>query len=538
MPQVKLAAVSIMLPLALWCSIAAAQEQQADCVVNTSSQAAAQTQRLHLLFAVPPGDVYGPYVPYTGPLLDIASSEFANVPSKVCGPPNVQSASNNSSLRMPPPPKPELQKEEVYGPYVPYKAPVLTTEPKAEVADLQPPPCYTASAQMAHSASQQTSLSLKPQPQPDEVYGPYVPYVPLARSVAAPKVETAEVQPPACVALTVQTASNTPPASLSSAVQPQHEEVYGPYVPYVAPISSVVAPKIQTVAASPVACDPGIPQAHNDTAILSATPENLSGIANPPDTAATTQPAGNDLVATLNAPATSELVRLAPPPLAAKEPPPVRPFHSVAFGLKADTLGGGAELATPLARNFNLRSSINAFAFDYPFSIHGLNYDARLHLKSSETVVDWFPLHGSFHVSPGFLYSKNALSATTSAEPGRSFTLGTQAFVNSVDDPIRGNASVVFPHKIAPMLLLGFGNIIPRSGRQLTFPIEFGAAYTGAPQINVNLAGTACTPQGCANFATNAQAQTYLKQEVHDLNEDLKKFPVFPIVSFGVAYHF
>ncbi|MGH9596701.1 MAG: hypothetical protein ACRD3K_07885, partial [Edaphobacter sp.] len=323
-----------------------------------------------------------------------------------------------------------------------------------------------------------------------------------------------------------------------------------PYVPYVAPISSAFAPKLQAVATSSVACDPGITQtAHNDPPVLSPAPDNPTGTAAPPDTAATTQPPGNDLAATLNASAaiaptlgavssSSEFVRLAPPPLAAKEPRPIRPFRSVAFGLKADTLGGGAELATPLAHNFNLRSSINAFAFDYPFSIDGLNYDARFHFKSSETVVDWFPFHGSFHISPGILYFKNALTATTVVGAGKSFTLGSQPFVNSVDDPVRGNATVIFPRKTAPMLLFGFGNIIPRSGRHLSFPIEFGAAYTGAGQISVNLVGTACTPQGCANFATNVAAQNHLKQEVHDLNEDLKKFPIFPIVSFGVAYHF
>ncbi|MEO6806963.1 MAG: hypothetical protein ABI286_01425 [Edaphobacter sp.] len=521
MSHSKLAAVSMMLPLALWCSVAAAQEQQTDCVVNATSQSVAQTQRLHLLFAIPPGDVYGPYVPYTGPLLDIASSEFSSAPSKVCAPSNVQTASNNSSQRMPQP-KPELQKEEVYGSYVPYKAPVAATPPQSEVVDVQPPPCYTASAQLVHSASQLASASLnpQPQPQPDEVYGPYVPYVPPTQSVAVPKVETAAVQPPACVTLTVETASNTKqPTSLLSVGQPQHEEVYGPYVPYVAPISSAFAPKLQAVATSSVACDPGITQtAHNDPPVLSAAPA---------------------IAPTLGAvSSTSEFVRLAPPPLAAKEPRPIRPFRSVAFGLKANTLGAGAELATPMAHNFNLRSSINAFAFDYPFSIDGLNYDARFHFKSSETVVDWFPLHGSFHISPGVLYFKNALTATTVVGPGKSFTLGSQPFVNSVDDPVRGNATVIFPRKIAPMLLFGFGNIIPRSGRHLSFPIEFGAAYTGAGQISVKLVGTACTPQGCANFATNVEAQNHLKQEVHDLNEDLKRFPIFPIVSFGIAYHF
>ena len=39
-------------------------------------------------------------------------------------------------------------------------------------------------------------------------------------------------------------------------------------------------------------------------------------------------------------------------------------------------------------------------------------------------------------------------------------------------------------------------------------------------------------------FVSNQEAQTYLKQEVHNLNEDLKRYPVFPIVSLGVSYRF
>jgi hypothetical protein len=88
------------------------------------------------------------------------------------------------------------------------------------------------------------------------------------------------------------------------------------------------------------------------------------------------------------------------------------------------------------------------------------------------------------------------------------------------------------------MLLFGFGNIIPRNGSHFSFPVEFGAAYTGAPQMSVSLNGTACTKDGCADFGTNTQAQTFLKQEVNDLNSDLRSFPFYPIVSIGVAYHF
>jgi hypothetical protein len=234
----------------------------------------------------------------------------------------------------------------------------------------------------------------------------------------------------------------------------------------------------------------------------------------------------------------SAYVRIAPAPPTAKQSPSIRPFRSVGVGFTANSLGASVEVATPVSRSFNLRSSVNVFAFDYPFTIDGVNYDARLHLKSSGTMLDWFPLHRGFHISPGVLYVKNALTSGASVGAGQTFVLGSQTYINSVDDPVGGSAMVVFPRKVAPMLLLGFGNIIPRSGRHLSFPVEFGAAYTGAPVISVTLNGTACSQHGCLAFAQNQEAQASVQQEVYKLNENLKRLPVYPIVSMGVAYHF
>jgi hypothetical protein len=234
----------------------------------------------------------------------------------------------------------------------------------------------------------------------------------------------------------------------------------------------------------------------------------------------------------------SAYVRPVPVPRAPKKPFTVRPFRSAAVSVKVNTLGGSAELATPISRTLNLRSSFSFVAFNYPFSIDGVRYDARLHLRSSGTTLDWFPFRGGFHISPGMLYAKNTLSAPASVNPGQNFELGSQPFVNSVDDPVHGTSAVVFPHSIAPMLVVGLSNIIPRSGRHLSVPFEIGAAYTGAPQINVTLSGTACTTQGCVSFADNKEAQESLKQEVHNLNENLKRVPVYPILSLGLAYRF
>lgn len=225
-------------------------------------------------------------------------------------------------------------------------------------------------------------------------------------------------------------------------------------------------------------------------------------------------------------------------PSAAKQPRPMRPFSTFALGFKANTLGAGVELATPLSRSFNLRTSLNIFSFEHPLNIDGVDYNAKLNFSSGQLNLDWFPEHGGFHVSAGMVYLRNNLSAIAGVPPGQYFELGDQGFTNSVDDPFTGTATVIYPRKIAPSLMLGFSNILPRNGKHLSMPYEFGVVYTGQPRVNVDLHGTACTYEGCFNIKTNAEAQQSLKQEIDKLNKSLKNFPVYPIISLGLAYRF
>jgi hypothetical protein len=265
---------------------------------------------------------------------------------------------------------------------------------------------------------------------PGDVYGAYVPYVGPA-------------QPTACATPSTQAARSSSPLPNSSAVQKQQPDSLIKSISLNLPASNDAAQKQQ--------------------------PDNLIksislNLAQPATNLA--QPASNDLALASNAatdgsPAGTGYVRPVPLHRAATIPQEIRPFRSLAIGFKADTLGLGVEFATPMAYRINLRSSINFFAFNYPFNIDGVNYNARLHFKSSETTVDWFPRgEGGFHISPGILYVKNTLSAPASVGPGQTFVLGSQAFINSVDDPVNGTSSVVYSRKFAPMLLLGYGNII------------------------------------------------------------------------------
>jgi hypothetical protein len=221
-----------------------------------------------------------------------------------------------------------------------------------------------------------------------------------------------------------------------------------------------------------------------------------------------------------------------------KGPNEPRPFHSLSVSFAASTFGPSVQLATPLSRSVKLRTGFNFFVFSYHFDLDGLDYQPRFHSESIQTTVDWSPMHGVFHISPGLLYFKNSVDAAINVGPGQSFTLYGSPLLSGIDDPVNGSASVAYARKVAPMLTIGSDNPIARSHGHLSVPLEMGAAYTGAATMSMQLNGSAFTTQGCFNFNSNPDAVASLNQEIARLNSYLAKVTVYPILSVGLTYHF
>ncbi len=218
--------------------------------------------------------------------------------------------------------------------------------------------------------------------------------------------------------------------------------------------------------------------------------------------------------------------------------PRMRPFSTVGIALRVSTLGAGLEIATPLSQSVNLRSIINDVDYGYKFTSHGGNYNAEAHFHSAQMSVDWFPFHGGFHISPGIMVFNNKIAVQIKVPSGQTFELEDYLLTSSQNDPIHGGATATYARKIAPVLMTGFKNILPRDGNHFSAPFEFGVAYPGAAQVSVNLQGTACQPEGCANVATNAEAQSDALLKQNQLNSELNRFKLYPIVSTGLAFRF
>jgi hypothetical protein len=230
-----------------------------------------------------------------------------------------------------------------------------------------------------------------------------------------------------------------------------------------------------------------------------------------------------------------------PPPLHAKNTSPdnrrVLPFSRIAISTRTGTLGIGGQIATPLTRWLNLRGGVDFFNFGYGFAQDGATYNGQLHLKSGLVSLDWFPLRYGFHVSPGVLIFKSRVAASLFVPGGNTFSLGDTDFTSGPSDPVSGNASIAFSRSVMPALTFGFGNMIPREGRHWSVPFEIGAAYTGHYTSQLTLAGSACT-QGFCRSTSDPTIQQSVAQEQSSLNEAMKHYQIYPILTTGVSYKF
>jgi hypothetical protein len=219
----------------------------------------------------------------------------------------------------------------------------------------------------------------------------------------------------------------------------------------------------------------------------------------------------------------------------------IRPFSAVAVALKVGSGGIGFDVATPLARHFNLRSGASFFSYNTTLTEDGLNITGAIKFQNASASLDYYPFHGGFRISPGITFrNNNAMNAAINVPGGQSFSLGDGDYISDPADPIHGTAAFAFgTSNFAPRLTMGFGNMLPRNGSRFSFPVEVGFEYIAQPTVHLSFAGTACgtqvQPDGSTDAGCGSVDPSDVAQEQADLQSDLSALRFYPIVSFGVS---
>lgn len=190
-----------------------------------------------------------------------------------------------------------------------------------------------------------------------------------------------------------------------------------------------------------------------------------------------------------------------------------------ALGAKAGTLGLGVEGTTALSQNINLRVGINNYSYSFDETASNIRYNADVDLQSGGLIFDWHPFAGTFRLSAGWLYNKNAAHLTTT--PTSNVTIGNNTYTPAQVGTLSGDLKF---KKNAPYLGLGWGNAVAKGGPfGVTF--EIGALFQGNPAVTLR-------------SSNGAVSQADLQREAQDAEADLDSFKVYPVVSLGFSYRF
>jgi hypothetical protein len=212
----------------------------------------------------------------------------------------------------------------------------------------------------------------------------------------------------------------------------------------------------------------------------------------------------------------------------------------VAFGVKTSLLGVGAEVAARATHRSNVRVGFNVLGYSRSFNKDGIDYNGHLNFRTMEAHYDIFPWARSFHISPGLLtYFGNPITASALVPGNQSFSLGGVDYTSDPNQPASASGKVKF-NRVAPMITVGFGNLVHRDSKRFTVPFEVGVAFQGSPTSTLSVTGNVCAEPGlnCRNAATDQTVQSNVISEQSKINNSMRWFKVYPIISVGFGYKF
>jgi hypothetical protein len=182
------------------------------------------------------------------------------------------------------------------------------------------------------------------------------------------------------------------------------------------------------------------------------------------------------------------------------------------------TLGYGADLTFPMTDTVDARIGLNKFNKSITTTSSDLNYAGDLKLSSFSLLADWHLFDGVTHLTAGLMGNGNKLNMTAVATGG-SYTINgvsyTTAQVGTLTTTVEFSKTVPY---------LGFGWSGQPKNTGFSFNSDIGIMFQGSPKATITTTGT-----GGAAMTANAQTQ---------LNDDLKHYKYYPVISIGIGYAF
>jgi hypothetical protein len=188
--------------------------------------------------------------------------------------------------------------------------------------------------------------------------------------------------------------------------------------------------------------------------------------------------------------------------------------------IKVSTLGFTVEGMRSFGPDFNARLGASFFSIsqDGGGGTDEFEYTAEANLTSISILGDYFPFGQTFRLTGGILINLN--KADLEITPTESYTIGGDEYT---PDLLGSMSSEIDFNKIAPYIGIGLGN--PMGGDSgLKFSFDIGTIYQGSPNVGLS--------------ATGLIEPSASQDQEELLEENMKWFQWYPVVTFGLTYKF
>ncbi len=208
----------------------------------------------------------------------------------------------------------------------------------------------------------------------------------------------------------------------------------------------------------------------------------------------------------------------------------------IGVGVKAGTVGTGAEFSVALTRTINARVSLTDVSADFDETIevddddnqYGIDANLDLDFGAQALLFDWYVFNGTFHLTAGFIKNDSTIKLEGDFTDNNIILNGFAYDVSTdfTDTSISGTVSA--GEDFEPYLGIGFGRKAGKSGLALT--VDIGVMLMD-PSVNLK-APTAVNP------ADQAQLNADIEEAESAANDEISDLEAYPIFNVGLNYAF
>ena len=185
------------------------------------------------------------------------------------------------------------------------------------------------------------------------------------------------------------------------------------------------------------------------------------------------------------------------------------------------TLGLGLGMGFQATDTIVARIGFNEFNKNFSTSSGTLNYDGKFKLSSLDALLDWHLFGGATHLTAGIMSNSNKFNLTATPSGGFYTINGTQYSASQVGT-LNGDVSF---NSVAPYL--GFGWNSQPKNKGLEFKSDIGIMFQGSPKATLSYTGT-----------QDPNISSQVAAEQASLNDKLKNYKYYPVISVGIGYAF